>query len=235
MQSKTPPQSFLQAVILEVGNLPPKGWVCLAAWGVLSAGGELVVWSHRPGLLGWDYVLMAATVASLAAVAFLCTTLMAGSRLSWRAALGFFGTGAAQFLPLGLWFGLLALAAKYKALWLVWPGGLLCLSSLLALALLPGWPVWQAAAERFIGPVEAYRATRGLRWPLLAAAITLGALSGVTPKISTANDLMTASAIAMGDSLVNCLNVALGIAVSVAAFRAMRATDFKIRAIDSAA
>ena len=217
----TPNQSFTQGVIDELSAFPQKGLFYLGGWGILSAAADWISWSHRPGYQAVDYVLAASLVVGAAAISYFSVTRMVEAPTTLRSAFWFFGTGGALFVPILLALGAVILAEKLKIQWAVFIGILIVLASMLPIAFLPGWPIWQAKALRLISPMEAFRATKGFRWALFFASFVDSYLNRALPKISSTGDFLTAFAIAIGDGLVACLSLIVGVSIGVAAYRRM--------------
>jgi len=215
--------TFIQAVIAELGNFPQSGLFYIGGWALVSVSVDLFSWSHRPGYQISDYILAGSTLIGGAAITFFSATRMVETPMTWRRALKFFGTGAALFAPLLLASSVTLLALKLKVQWGVFAGLFLLIPSLLPLAFLPGWPIWQATSERLIGPIEAFRATKGFRWPLIGAACFGSGFNQAIPRTSSANDLLTACILSVSSSLLACMSTVLGLSIAVAAYRKMSA------------
>lgn len=216
---------FTQAVMTELGSFPQKGLICLGGWAFVSAAGDMIAWPHHPNFLVADYMLATAQIIGLATISFYSVTRMVGTPMTWRGAFGFFGTGVALFVPILLALGLVVLAANLKVKWGVVVAALMMLASLLPISLLPGWPIWQTASVKLIGPMEAFRATKGNRFALLAASFVASAINRAMPETSSASDFLTACALAAGNGLFGCITTILGLSIAVAAYRRMCAAS----------
>lgn len=209
----------------ELGTYPREGLFWLGGWALLSAAADLISWLHRPDYQVADYILLVALAIGLVAISFFSATRMIEMPMTWRGGLRFVGTGAALFIPIMLALGLLVLAARLNIPWAVVASALLVFASLLPITFLPGWPVWQSASVRLIGPIEAFRATSGFRWSLFGASLFVSALNRAMPKTSSTNDMLAACTVAVGNGLVACVTTVVGLSIAVAAYRKMYANS----------
>lgn len=215
-------RTFSQDMIAEWGAFPRKALTYFGVWAVVSAGADLILWSHGKHFQAADYLLVAGLAVGWASATYYAAMLMVSTPMTWRGAARFWGTTLAIVTPIivGLAWSLIAL--KLKAWWIVLPGVIFLFAATTIATFFVGWPVWQATAQRVIGPFEAWRATKGIRWQLFTFSCVTSGLNRALPNTSTAHDVGAAALLAAGSSLVSCVSSVIGLSVAVVAWRWMR-------------
>lgn len=151
------------------------------------------------------------------AVGYLASMAMIGGRRSLSGLGAYVGTAALLTTP--------ALCSFALFLWggsgLLLPALVLALIAPVASQLLCAWPVLQTTTPRFVGPLEAWRRSRGLRWPLLVAGLVLSGTNGAGLDVGP-DDPIGSHVAAFLLSVCASVFTALGmIAISIAAFKRM--------------
>lgn len=90
----------------------------------------------------------------------------------------------------------------------------------LASFLLVAWPIAQGISAKLISPLKVIEATRGHRWALIVAGITINSAtnSHFIPDISTADQLLGAALIASANVLMGLFQIGATIGVIVTAW-----------------
>lgn len=98
----------------------------------------------------------------------------------------------------------------------------LLLLAIFAFSFLQGWPVLQAASAGLIGPVTAWKATRGVRWPLFIASALTSAVNKAGPDVAKAHGALEKGFALTVEGLVTCLGLALAASVAARAGQFMQ-------------
>jgi len=225
MTRATTLQSFSQLALAEFGTIPRRELLQLAAGGAAVAASSLIFWSHKPDVLPIDYAMSAALLLGWGALLYAVSMKLMGSRLSMTGFIRFSATSLVMMLPAPILLALLWLSAIYK----IGPGialsGVLFVAWLIFMMLLPAWPILQATSAKFIGPLTAIRATRGIRWPLVMAGFLTAGLNRAIPKASSAMDVWSALILAILDGAIAIFFAMLAISIGVAAAKLMLAKN----------
>jgi len=212
-------QTFLSTALAELGTLPRPALIGFGLVGALSAAWDFAFWFHRPRLTAWDYAGCTVLVGASLVLSYGVCMEMIGRRRSWGGLVRFLATVAAMVAPLVLGLVIIAMAPGAK-------GGLgaalaCLLLAIFCLSFLQGWPVLQATSDSLVGPWAAFKATKGLRWPLFLASSLTGTVNRFVPSISTADNLAGAGLLAVLGGVVSAFSLMLAAAIAVTAWRHM--------------
>ena len=208
---------------MEVGTVPRRGLIYLALAVLISVAAEIASKLTGPGFQFFDYLVAAASILSWIFGVYVATALMIEQRPSMAGFGKYALTGLAIAVPflvcVGGLVGTAALGLGAGAVVF----GLMIFPALLPIFLLPGWPIWQATSDRFIGPLEAWRSTRGFRLPLFISAFIASAFNRLVPAGSSSDDLSGTIMLACLGALAGLATAMIGMGVAVTSSRLMRA------------
>ncbi|MEQ7873332.1 hypothetical protein ABDK56_04935 [Sphingomonas sp. ASV193] len=194
----------------------------------MSAASDIVFWATGEKLTTAAIVPAVLLVAASLAAIYISTLGIIGRKTSWAGYLRFAGISAAMLAPLGV---VLTFAISTKADFTESARvlGLLLglLISFFLVSLLSCWPIAQSLSAAFVSPVQIWRKTRGHRLSLITASLILNGLkrADFIPEIAKAQDVVSASVIAIANGLLNVVVLALTAAVAAAAWELQRETE----------
>jgi len=216
-------QNFSQLAFAEFGTIPKRGLTYLGIAGAAAAAADLIFWSHRPDVLLIDYAVGAALFFGWGVLLYAISMTMMDSRLSVAGFIRFVITSVVMMLPTALTLGLLWLSAINKNGAGMAFSGVLFIVSLVFIMLLPGWPVMQAKSTKWIGPLAALRATRGIRMSLVIAGFVTGGVNRALSEMSSATEVWSALALAILGGGIVVLSAMIAISIAVTSAKLMLA------------
>lgn len=206
-------------VISELSRIPRESVAQLAVLSIVSEAVGVAAWRlQSPGdsfLLGLSFLL---GIAGLA-IAYATSMRMIDQPRTRRGLIRYAATALLMLVPPFVALGMVVFGTVTSQSGLVLAGLGIALISLAVLPMLAAWPVLQSVSPRLIGPAEAFRRSRGMRWPLLMMTLVISGGSRVLPATLEASTLPEALFSALLNAAFGVAAAAVVIAVGVAAFR----------------
>jgi hypothetical protein len=183
---KSSKQSFAHEVIFNLGNVPKRGFAVALFAGFFPMAFDGLPQGPSYGISTWTVFVVIASLVVWLVSAYLVVTMMIDLNPSLRSCLLFVVTTLSVFTPIILAVGLASflpsiIGKQASATIFIF----LLLTGLVAVVLLPAWPVAQSASQRFVSPLQLLRAGKGSRWGLIVFSSVVGGTSKWLPPVSS--------------------------------------------------
>lgn len=223
---------FFRLLFGGVRSIPRRGLAYLVIAGAAVSVSDWLVWWSKPDAPAIIYGGFAGLVLCWGLVLYAVSMMVMDKRASLGGFVRFSITSLAMVLPLLLSAGLLLLTAAHGNGWGIALSGTLFAVSLAAPILLPGWPVLQATSTGFVGPLNALRATRGIRWSLFIASLVVSGINRAVPDVGAIEDAWAAMAVAVFGGLIAVLAGMISISIATASAKFMLAANYEPERVD---
>lgn len=222
---KTDFSEFLKLVMVEFGTIPISGVAVVIGVSAASSAVEAFLLIQQNMYASTHYAVWPLLIAAWTVVIYRLSIMMAASRPAIGSFIRYVATAIATVLPLAAAFGLMLLSLSSGSTFLIPVVLVLLLSITFVSPLFAGWPIMQAISPTFVGPVAAWRLTRGFRWPLVAGGLVLGAINRSVPSPSETSGIAEVLVLAGVGAIASAFSGMIAVSISIAAWRLMLANQ----------
>lgn len=197
--------------ISEIGRL---AIIVTAAVCLVSAGVDIAAWMNGGSLPFLAFIFLALVPAYVGAIYLAIMSILSRSP-TMAGYLRFLGATVLTFAPIGIAVGAHFVLGEQGVPIIV----VMVILGLMAIVILPAWPVAQALSPAPLSPLRVFKATKGHRWGLVIGTSAVSAFNKFDMDVAAAGSVIEAFLRGLGATGIGTISAAVLAAFTATAFR----------------